>query len=279
VQDISFSANSRHPPSTAAVHGESITTTLVSSPRTVTPPPTQPINGKAKPRANLSSDHSPPLVSHVADRWTNQAIIGVKPVSAKTPTEAGSHPAQSDSNSLLGGRTLPGLTTSSSEAYDRLDRSPSTPLTPGRHTRIPSTGNRATIMDVAQAWNEEHGPQESKFAHVQQTDISPDESPEMIEKLAEAIPRPRHITPPNAQAEKRKSSYEKYSAIILPSLPEEKTPAPSPSGTLSQSTAITQLDEVRLIPQPAKTPEVAPLFDADLVHIGEFIAFCIVRAY
>jgi len=134
-------------------------------------------------------------------------------------------------------------------------------------------------MDVAQTWNEEHGPQESKFTHAQQTDISPDESPEMIEKLADAIPRPRHITPPNAQAEKRKSSYEKYSAIILPSLPEEKTPAPSPSGTLSQSTTITRPDEVRLIPQPAETPEVAPLFDAGLVHIGEFIAFCITRTY
>lgn len=34
------------------------------------------------------------------------------------------------------------------------------------------------------------------------------------------------------QAEKRKSSYERYSAITLPPLPEETTPTPTPAGSL-----------------------------------------------
>ena len=37
--------------------------------------------------------------------------------------------------------------------------------------------------------------------------------------------------------EKRKSSYEKYSAFIMPPLAEERTPVPSPAGTLKQNTA------------------------------------------
>ena len=36
------------------------------------------------------------------------------------------------------------------------------------------------------------------------------------------------------QAEKRKSSYERYSAMVLPPLKEEATPTPSPAGTLTR---------------------------------------------
>lgn len=43
--------------------------------------------------------------------------------------------------------------------------------------------------------------------------------------------------PPSPTMEKRKSSYEKYSAFALPPLVEERTPAVSPAGTLSRNGA------------------------------------------
>lgn len=42
------------------------------------------------------------------------------------------------------------------------------------------------------------------------------------------------VAPP---LEKRKSSYEKYSAFILPPLAEERTPVASPAGTLKSEAA------------------------------------------
>lgn len=274
LSDVDLHGVSGHPPSTAVFRTESLATSSVSIPRAVTPPNARPTNGKAEQlRSNLSSDNSSLLVSRVVHSCVDQAIIEGKPVSAETLTEAKSSSAKSDSHGLLARRTLSGLTTSApAEVYkqeDKLIRSPSSPLSPGRHTRIPSTGNRATVMDVAQVWSEQHAlsPTGSTSAHLQYGSILQDESPEMIEKLTEAIPRSRLITQPNTQAEKRKSSYEKYSAIILPSLPEEKTPAPSPAATLSQSADLTELgesiankhacQETNLILSPARAPEVA----------------------
>jgi hypothetical protein len=173
----------------------------------------------------------------------------------------------SDSNGLSSRRPLSGLTTTTPslatewpKLENKAERSPSTPLSPGRHTRIPSTGNRATVMDVVQAWNET--PVSSPSAPVDVETVAPqhedmNEAPEMIEKLAEAIPQRRlHMTPPNGQAEKRKSSYERYSAIILPSLPEEKTPLPTPMNTLTRSGV-----------QDQRASATMPV--EDLVHFGE----------
>lgn len=191
----------------------------------------------------------------VVDRWADQPIIGVKPASSsKPPTEPSTGPSteisKPNSTSLLSRRALPGLTTPTPQPLpdvfkqeDRPDRSPTTPLSPGRHARIPSTGNRATVMDVAQSWSEHHARGPSETADVRLSDnedtSSDDERPEDLEKLAEAMPRPRATSPPSNQSEKRRSNYEKYSAIILPSLPEEKTPAPSPAVTLSKASTQT----------------------------------------
>jgi hypothetical protein len=74
------------------------------------------------------------------------------------------------------------------------------------------------------------------------------------------------------QAEKRKSSYEKYSAIILPPLKEESTPMPSPVGTLTHGYA--RLDvvlpkdqekqskslEIPLTKEPEVSPSRNPVF-------------------
>lgn len=280
-----FPAYMECPPPTADMGTESLAIPPFSIPRAISPPNTGHTTRKVEQsRTNLSSENSPPPVSRVTDKWADQAIIGVRPAPSKTLIESRSDLAKSNPNGLLGRRALPGLTTSTpslpSEIFNQEDkqgRSPSTP--PGRHTRIPSTGNRATIMDVAQAWSKQsvRPPSTTVDAEVAD-DTMQNESPEMIESLAEAIPRPRQMTPPNVQAEKRKSSYEKYSAIILPSLPEEKTPAQSPAGTLSRSGVQDQPEQRgadkyglrnKPIPSPARTLEVAASIDTNLVHFGE----------
>ncbi|RDB25209.1 Gelsolin [Hypsizygus marmoreus] len=93
---------------------------------------------------------------------------------------------------------------------------------PPKHPRIPSTGNRATVMDVAQALSESEGLRDVKVV----PGVSDSQKP-----APAAIPRALALP---AYAEKRKSSYEKYSAIILPPLKEEVTPTPSPAATLSR---------------------------------------------
>ncbi|TFK73967.1 hypothetical protein BDN72DRAFT_875452 [Pluteus cervinus] len=93
------------------------------------------------------------------------------------------------------------------------------PQSPLRQTRIPSTGNRATVMDVAQAL--ELGVPEVKSE-------PPAESTTPVEQSV-AISRPILSA---VQAEKRKSSYEKYSSFMMPPLKEEVTPNPSPANTL-----------------------------------------------
>ncbi|KAL4253516.1 hypothetical protein ABKN59_002115 [Abortiporus biennis] len=135
---------------------------------------------------------------------------------------------------------------------DQLPQSPRTP----RHVRIPSTGNRATVMDVARALSE----------HEKQTQKSPGEGDDLASSPVEEKPNqasqgvhndnngveadipppdvksmvknwgPRQsngVQPSSPQMEKRKSSYEKYSAFIMPPLEEERTPIQSPAGTLN----------------------------------------------
>lgn len=71
-------------------------------------------------------------------------------------------------------------------------------------------------------------------------DYDPPQPPEienmerMTSSLEPGTPRSR-ASFTQMQAEKRKSSYEKYSAIILPPLKEEATPAPTPEGTLNRT--------------------------------------------
>jgi len=106
------------------------------------------------------------------------------------------------------------------------DSSPifSPPPSPSKHIRIPSTGNRPTVMQVAQDFL---NPPTNKL-HADPI-IS---EPEPV-KPPESPLKPR-ATLSQMQAEKRKSSYEKYSAMVLPPLKEEATPTPSPAGTLTR---------------------------------------------
>ena len=109
------------------------------------------------------------------------------------------------------------------------DSSPifSPPPSPSKHTRIPSTGNRPTVMQVAQ-----------DFLNPPTNELHADpiiSEPEPV-KPPESPLKPR-TTLSQMQAEKRKSSYEKYSAMVLPPLKEEATPTPSPAGTLTRINA------------------------------------------
>jgi hypothetical protein len=94
---------------------------------------------------------------------------------------------------------------------------------PSRHSRVPNTGNSVIGTDISQVLN------------------TPSSDPESANQ---SLPRPsmplaanqnRNLIPPTVQGEKRKSSQEKYSAIMLPSLKEETTPTASPVATLSHT--------------------------------------------
>ena len=133
-----------------------------------TPPVSTPLTNKVfthrSTTGNVQQSHraaspndSQPGVNRISDRWADQAVIGVKPVSTERKLES----VKVDQSNLLERRALPGLTTSilvpphgAFKREDKPDRSPTAPLSPDRHVRIPSTGNQATVIDVAPVWNE-----------------------------------------------------------------------------------------------------------------------------
>ena len=172
---------------------------------------------------------------------------------------------------------------------------PKTPASPARHTRIPSTGNRATVMDVAQALAaqsvlSEHktSPQEPPSPKpqvaVQEEEADEAYSPPDVKSIAanwgHGGARPSTVGAARPNAELRKSSYERYSAIAMPPLEEERTPVPSPAGTLARS-GVPVVPEV--IPEaeveaalaaevrPAEVVEEKPALvpvESKVVHIG-----------
>ncbi|KAG6873429.1 hypothetical protein C0995_015854 [Termitomyces sp. Mi166 len=98
-------------------------------------------------------------------------------------------------------------------------------------SRILSTGNRPTVIDVAQALNE------SAHARHAEQPIALPEPPQSV-----ASSQLRSLVPSQGHAERR-LSYEKYSSIILPPLKEEATPVPTPTGTLSRKNADIRPDD------------------------------------
>ncbi len=76
---------------------------------------------------------------------------------------------------------------------------------------------------------------------------------------ASGTSRPNAISAP--PLEKRKSSYEKYSAFIMPPLAEERTPVPSPAGTLKQDAApdpaLLEEEEEVEVTKAEKTTDIA----------------------
>ena len=247
-----------------------------------------------------------------------------------------------------------------SAAQDK-ERPPPSPV----RTRIPSTGNRARVMDVAQAFEEEmerQGVPTSADAHeeavvpkaaavgispaemamrqaaeaareeeeaarveermqaeVKAVSESEDEEysrPNVKDMIANWGPRssvqPAHgtqdmngageangtngtarasgstVTITAPPMEKRKSSYERYSAFVLPPLQEERTPVSSPAGTLRRDAApdvraLAPQEEEAVVPKAKASITVAEVVESvkvevlqpktapreEVVHLGE----------
>jgi hypothetical protein len=194
-------------------------------------------------------------VNRLSDKWSNVGIIGVAPgqtASANVPKPP----------TMIGRIALPGLTNGPNVPAEPPVQShvpspiPVVETNNVRHTRIPSTGNRATVMDVAQIMNEQS---DDNVVLPQDSVASPDISP-IVQPLANRTGRNLLVN----QVEKRKSSYEKYSSIILPPLQEEATPTASPAGTLASN------DVRRFITPSEPLQKIASeeIQVDDLIHFG-----------
>ncbi|KAG1816103.1 uncharacterized protein BJ212DRAFT_211869 [Suillus subaureus] len=122
-----------------------------------------------------------------------------------------------------------------------------------KHGRIPNTRNRATVMDVAQALSEAQQGNDCALS-----------------------PPASRVPPLNSQAEKKKSSVERYSTFTMPSLKEEKTPVSSPAGTLAKSSGEALLNSKLVSESPKGSLGVKPTIQRtasssslvlDVVHI------------
>lgn len=180
---------------------------------------------------------------------------------------------------------------------------PKTPASPARHTRIPSTGNRALVMDVAQALAAQSALPEPKPVPQELPNMKPEEQMQVREEEAGGVDAPPDVKAlaaswmhgpvrpstngaTRSNAEMRKSSYERYSAIAMPSVEEERTPASSPAGTLARSAVLSVPDaipeaemEETSITVDAKPAEVAAAMarvieeprapvESKVIHIG-----------
>lgn len=247
-------------------------------------------------------------VRRLQDTWSNQVPISVKPIrkpSLVSPSPSQTSFGHSQALPKTTKHALPGLAkeeitisppspplTPPLSVAARQERERSTP-SPVRHGRIPSTGSRATVMDVAQAFN-----------NVGASPVSPSvpKSPGFPTAPRSPIPRvkkedertgegdpgrweeaenERTITPATMKAERRRSTIEKYASFTLPVLPEENTPESSPAGTLKRGVDVSTLEaasgglakrvegavrDAEKKPVPPKKPEFARA--PSKVHIG-----------
>ncbi|KAG8706161.1 hypothetical protein FRC08_001238 [Ceratobasidium sp. 394] len=245
-------------------------------------------------------------VSRVKDMWAERAPIGVEAPAGgqRFPPSLSAGASTNAGPSMIGKRALPGLASSppsqpqpqsqpqayvarpqpqSQTHFARPEPQPQSPFarpespakpttpkpvspispkagmsptSPGRHTRTPSTGNRATVMEVAQAMMEKQ------------------EELAVEERVVVSKPR-LSPGPPSPSGERRRSSFERYSAITLPTLAEEKTPAPSPAATLAKRASLRAEVITHLEKQPelkqlkARKSEPRP---ADLYHVDQTMA-------
>ncbi|KAG1870181.1 hypothetical protein DFJ58DRAFT_42596 [Suillus subalutaceus] len=248
------------PPGTSPqpIAPESITSATNTQSLPISPP--QPmIRSQSESQSRLPSTIAPPITTgRVTDRWTEPTLIGVKSV-ASSNSAINQPPPSQKPQGIVGRLALPGLAAAPPASSEKVKEKP--PLREERavspslmkHGRIPNTRNRATVMDVAQAMSEAQ--QGNDCA------LSP--------------PAPR-IPPLNSQAEKRKSSVEKYSSFTMPPLKEEKTPVSSPAGTLAKSSGEALLDSKLVSESPKSSLGVKPIAQRttsssslvlDVVHI------------
>lgn len=225
---------------------------------------------------------------------TKSKAVSPKPHASPKPQAA--LPAPSKQHVALPAPPNPRATTPTSpkpHAYAAPPASPkphphaASPASPGRLQRTPSTGNRATVMEVAQTMidkQSEHGGGQKKTRARLSLGPLPSSSSSMggpPSPRTAGPPSPRTPGPPSPSlrapgppspsprsdrrspgppspradtAERRKSSFERYSAIVMPPLQEEKTPAPTPAGTISRSQELAAPAAVEGLPTARKSP-------------------------
>ncbi|TFY83008.1 hypothetical protein EWM64_g1001 [Hericium alpestre] len=161
----------------------------------------------------------------ISDRWTDQPVIGVKAV-GKSPSPSASAQRTSETkgkeNEQLRGRALPALAAADKTEVKKVEQ----PRSPRRMSRIPSTGNRATVMDVAQVM---HAQVSSA------TSASPSSSPKDERTELSALRETSTVVNSSSPMAAGKSSDRRSPKALLPCLKEEKIPVSSPAaGTRSQ---------------------------------------------
>lgn len=143
----------------------------------------------------------PPTSKRDTDRWNGQGLIGVGS-SDSTPSKPRDVP------SPVGlAQPLPGPSIPSPPSPLRSQAQPS-PRPPRRQSRIPSTGSRTLVMDVAQAL------QEAQASTTEVEAASKSSPPLVAQRQAEF-----HAPP----IEKRKSSFDKYSSRLMTPLAEGRS--------------------------------------------------------
>jgi hypothetical protein len=227
--------------------------------------PTEPEQPRRIPSPEARPQLSPSVESNVnrlKDALTYQAPVGVKPVAAPRRVSDpkpvnGVIPTSAQSRRALPGMASPALTpliaprpitpTSSNSSPEEA------PSTPSRHSRIPSSGQRATVMDVAQALqeHEQHIRESSLTPEPELSDVPDTTMNVQVDDEIDETPRTdvqaviagwgRNIGSTVQQAERRRSTYDRYSVTTLPPLLEEKTPIPTPQGSLSRG--FTQVEQ------------------------------------
>ncbi|KAH9176448.1 hypothetical protein EDB89DRAFT_1941539 [Lactarius sanguifluus] len=177
---------------------------------------------------SLSDTHQPIFKPQIAE----QPLSGIKSLGSvalnvqKKPTLVG----------LAADRVLPSIIISPSQSQKPLPAQPASasPRSPRRQSRIPSTGSRALVMDVAQALQE---------AHVPETEVPI--------KSSIAPQQVGHHAPP---MEKRESSHDKYTTFMMFPLVEERV---LPAGSVSPEPVV-EVGEtfVDIASQESEMPDV-----------------------
>jgi len=173
---------------------------IMSTPLTrITPTATHAIDRASHADGQMQFSSRPPTSKRDTDRWNGQGLIGVGS-SDSTP------PKPRDVPSPVGlAQPLPGPSIPSPPSPLRSQAQPS-PRPPRRQSRIPSTGSRTLVMDVAQALQEAQASTSEVGAAA-----SKSSAPLVAQRQAEF-----HAPP----IEKRKSSFDKYSGRVMTPLAE-----------------------------------------------------------
>ncbi|KIL68846.1 hypothetical protein M378DRAFT_8282 [Amanita muscaria Koide BX008] len=180
---------------------------------------------------NPSGTGRSPTLGNVASRWTEQTLITVSPASPPTALQ------NENKRAAHLGRALPGMAPrhNTMEPAAVLSRPKSSSSMPRnregatgqpanvavRHARSPSTERRPTVMDVALALSQQ--------AEIQSGPLHVQEGKDQNFAATQIITH-------EMKGERRKSTLNKYTSIVLPSVKEEGTPSSTPNSTLSRHT-------------------------------------------